>query len=140
MAAYLALFVALGGTAVAAVNLPAGSVGNRQLRNRSVTPSKLGGKIDAVVRYWAVVSGSGRVLDSGSVRPRVNGGAGHVEILFKPHPAAGRCFVLGNVMGAAPGGISADFEMIGNNIVSVGTGTATGPFAVKVAVAVLCSP
>jgi hypothetical protein len=39
--AYLALFVALGGSAYAAVNLPAGSVGTRQLRNGAVTDKKL---------------------------------------------------------------------------------------------------
>jgi hypothetical protein len=39
--AYLALFVALGGTSYAAVNLPAGSVGTRQLRNGAVTNGKL---------------------------------------------------------------------------------------------------
>lgn len=38
---YLALFVALGGTSYAAVSLPDGSVGNRQLRNHSITPVKL---------------------------------------------------------------------------------------------------
>ncbi len=39
--AYLALFVALGGTSYAAVNLPAGSVGTKQLRNGVVTNKKL---------------------------------------------------------------------------------------------------
>ena len=39
--AYLALFVALGGTSYAAVNLPAGSVGTKQLRNGAVTNKKL---------------------------------------------------------------------------------------------------
>ena len=39
--AYVALFVALGGTSYAAVSLPAGSVGNRQLKNHSITPIKL---------------------------------------------------------------------------------------------------
>ncbi len=38
--ALLALFVALGGTSYAALNLPAGSVGTRQLKNRSVTRSQ----------------------------------------------------------------------------------------------------
>ena len=38
---YLALFVAIGGTSYAAVSLPAGSVGTRQLRNRAVTAAKV---------------------------------------------------------------------------------------------------
>jgi len=39
--AYLALFVALGGTAYAATSLPANSVGTKQLRNGAVTTPKL---------------------------------------------------------------------------------------------------
>ncbi len=39
--AYLALFVALSGTAVAATGLPANSVGTRQLQNRAVTGAKV---------------------------------------------------------------------------------------------------
>jgi hypothetical protein len=40
--ATLALVVALGGGAYAAVSLPAGSVGTQQLRDGAVTPSRLG--------------------------------------------------------------------------------------------------
>ena len=39
--ALLALFVALGGTAYAALNLPANSVGTRQLQNAAVTRAKI---------------------------------------------------------------------------------------------------
>jgi hypothetical protein len=39
--ASLALFIALGGVSWAAVTLPAGSVGNRQLRRNSVTSAKV---------------------------------------------------------------------------------------------------
>jgi hypothetical protein len=39
--AYLALFIALGGTSYAAVALPANSVGARQLRNGAVTNAKV---------------------------------------------------------------------------------------------------
>jgi hypothetical protein len=54
--AYVALFVALGGTSYAAINLPANSVGNRQIKNHSITPIKLDpSKTGAVVRLWAVV-------------------------------------------------------------------------------------
>jgi hypothetical protein len=63
--AYVALFVALGGTSYAALKLPANSVGNRQIKNHSITPNKLDpSKIGAVVRYWAV-------LDEGASGERV---------------------------------------------------------------------
>jgi hypothetical protein len=39
--ALLALFVALGGTSYAALKLPAGSVGTKQLKNRAVTGAKV---------------------------------------------------------------------------------------------------
>jgi hypothetical protein len=65
--AYLALFVALGGTSYAAVSLPANSVGSRQLKNHSVSAKKLDrGSIAGYVRDWAVVA-DGSVLAS---RPR----------------------------------------------------------------------
>ena len=61
--AYLALFVALGGTSYAVVNLPANSVGARQLRNHAITPVKLDPKsIAASVRAWAIVYGDNHTL------------------------------------------------------------------------------
>jgi hypothetical protein len=39
--AYLALFIALGGTSYAAINLPRNSVGTKQLRNNAVTSGKV---------------------------------------------------------------------------------------------------
>ena len=66
--AYLALFIALGGTSYAAVGLPAGSVGARQIRNHSITPIKFDqSAIGGAVRYWAKISATGRVIGS---RPR----------------------------------------------------------------------
>jgi hypothetical protein len=63
--AYLALFVALGGTSYAAFKLPANSVGTRQLRNHSVTPIKLdSGKIRAYVWSWVTVGPGGAVVAS----------------------------------------------------------------------------
>lgn len=63
--AYLALFVAIGGTSYAAVSLPANSVGTRQLRNHSVTPIKLDPKtIGASVRAWAVIQNGTKVIAS----------------------------------------------------------------------------
>src|SRR5258707_13703166 len=63
--AYLALFVALGGTSYAAFSLPANSVGTKQLRNHSVTPIKLDPKtIGASVRAWAVIQNGTKVVAS----------------------------------------------------------------------------
>ena len=69
--AYLALFVALGGTSYAAISLPAGSVGTRQLRNGSITPIKFNsGKVGAYVRAWAVIANGNQVV-AGRPRARV---------------------------------------------------------------------
>jgi hypothetical protein len=63
--AYLALFVALGGTSYAAFALPANSVGTKQIRNHSITPIKLDpGKIAASVRAWAVIQDGTKVIAS----------------------------------------------------------------------------
>jgi len=66
--AYLALFVALGGTSYAAFSLPANSVGTRQLKNHSITPVKFdSGKIGASARYWALLAPGGHLV---AARPR----------------------------------------------------------------------
>ena len=70
--AYLALFIALGGTGWAATNLPAQSVGAAQLRDRSIAPVKLDPSlINGSVRAWAIVGPRGRVLAGGG-RPRAH--------------------------------------------------------------------
>ena len=71
LVAYVALFVALGGTSYAAVSLPANSVGTRQIKNHSITPIKLDpGKFGAYVRAWAVIQGGTKVI-AASPRARV---------------------------------------------------------------------
>ncbi len=68
LVAYLALFVALGGTGYAALRLPAGSVGARQLKNHSIGPVKFDrGSIAGYVRDWITIDSQGRILGS---RPR----------------------------------------------------------------------
>jgi hypothetical protein len=41
LVAYLALFVALGGTSYAAAKLPANTIGTKQLKNNAVTSAKV---------------------------------------------------------------------------------------------------
>jgi hypothetical protein len=68
--AYLALFVALGGTSYAALRIPAGSVGARQLKNHSITPIKFDrSAIGGYVRYWAKIDAAGTISAS---RPRAH--------------------------------------------------------------------
>ncbi len=68
--AYLALFIALGGTSYAAFRLPARSVGNRQLKNHSVSANKLDrSSIAGYVRDWAKVDAQGKIASS---RPRAH--------------------------------------------------------------------
>ena len=63
--AYLALFVALGGTSYAALHLPANSVGGRQIRNHVIDPVKLNPKyIAGSVRAWASVNAKGKIVAS----------------------------------------------------------------------------
>ena len=73
--AYLALFVALGGTGYAAITLPAGSVGTAQLRNSavtnkkiangSITPSKLDRRdVTGSIAMWARLNPDGTVVAS----------------------------------------------------------------------------
>lgn len=63
--AYLALFVALGGTSYAAIAIPRNSVGAKQLRNHSIDPVKLDrNAFGGYVRLWARVSADGSVIAS----------------------------------------------------------------------------
>jgi hypothetical protein len=67
--AYIALFVALGGTGYAAMTLPRGSVGERQIKNHAIDPIKFDPRfINGSVRAWAVVASSGRLI-AGAGRP-----------------------------------------------------------------------
>lgn len=95
--AYVALFVALGGTGYAAISLPAGSVGNRQLKNHSVTPIKFDpGSIAGYVRAYAQISTQGQIT---AARPgahvvvwRTSFSPGGLIEWSEPMPAS--CFAL----------------------------------------------
>jgi hypothetical protein len=101
LVAYLALFVALGGTSYAALKLRANSVGRRQLRNGAITPVKLDRQLTSgSVRAWAEVSATGRVL-AGEGKPRVEvqkgqGATGHYTVTWKV-ASLRRCVVTGGV-------------------------------------------
>jgi hypothetical protein len=88
--AYLALFVALGGTSCAAI----------ALANHSIDPVKLDSKlIGGYVRAWARVSGGGHiVVSSGQVRVHVERGVGpgHYILRWRPRPTS-RCTATGSV-------------------------------------------
>jgi hypothetical protein len=140
--AYLALFVALGGTSYATLNLPAGSVGARQIKNHSITPVKFDpNSIAGVVRYWAVVDASGRVLAS-NPKARTLGWASGGGILTWGRRFPARCFSLATVDGvSAPEGLQVGFASTSMDASEVGVhmfapgGT---PDTKRVNVAVLC--
>lgn len=72
LVAYLALFVALGGTSYAALRIPAGSVGSRQLKDHSVAPVKLdGGKTAGYVADWAQIGDNGHLVASSPRRATI---------------------------------------------------------------------
>jgi hypothetical protein len=114
--AYLALFVALGGTGYAATNLPANSVGNRQIRNGAITPVKLDRKLVAgSVRAWAEVSATGRVLaGEGSPKVQLGTGPGSLGRYFVTWKTAQmvRCAAIGSVAedNGRPGFVLATLE------------------------------
>jgi hypothetical protein len=115
--AYLALFVALGGTGYAAIDLGPRSVGARELktgavttrvlRNGSVTARKLdGNSIPLSPKAWARITPSGHVL-AGSPGARVmTWGAGNGLIAFGARFRTG-CVSQATVEAGAIGFISA---------------------------------
>jgi hypothetical protein len=119
--AYLALFVALGGTSYAAVSLPPGSVGSRQIRNRAVTSVKLDPRsIAASVRAWVILgwnsSGTRLVARAASSRVRVATGAASESVTWPGRHFARNCLISAtpqvNSAGNRPlgGSVTAHFD------------------------------
>jgi hypothetical protein len=102
--AYVALFVALGGTGYAAINLPAGSVGAKQIKNYAITPVKFNHKtLAGSVRAWALVGANGHVL-AGEGKPKVvvqKGATAHYSVFWKVESFT-RCVAIGGTV-AVPG-------------------------------------
>jgi hypothetical protein len=110
----LALFVALGGTGYAAINLPRNSVGARQLRNGAVTANKIAKgsvtttKLDSKsiagsVVFWAKVDENGQVLASSAPATTSQWASGLGNITFTRQTPAS-CFPLAQTTGPAPAG------------------------------------
>jgi hypothetical protein len=98
--AYLALFVALGGTSYAAISLPAGSVGAKQIHNGAITPVKLNGNYtNGTIRAWAIVSAKGTVLGGGG-KPsaQLSASSPGTFIVRWAVPVSSRCETVANVV------------------------------------------
>jgi hypothetical protein len=100
---WVALFVALGGTGYAAVNIPRNSVGAAQIRNRSITPVKFNpASIGGNVRAWAIIRANATVVASGG-KPTVSAGAvpGSYQIQWAVHLPR-TCATVANVDERSP--------------------------------------
>jgi hypothetical protein len=140
--AYLALFVALGGTSYAALNLPAGSVGAKQIKNHAITPVKFNSSaIGASVRFWAIVDARCRVIAS-SPKAKTLGWGGGAGIVTWSRPIPSSCFSLATVDGvSAPEGLQIGFASTATDSSEVGLhmfAPSGAPDTKRVNVAVLC--
>jgi hypothetical protein len=144
--ALTALFVALGGTSYAALRLPAGSVGSRQLQNHSITPAKFNRSyINGTVRAWAEVDANGTVAASSSKASVKVGtgpqGPGFYLVSWKNVAKPRGCFSLAGVSSLGSAGsivTSLDVRFTPWNVF-VHTYGAQGQFAAQAFyVAVIC--
>jgi hypothetical protein len=107
--AYIALFVALTGTSYAAFTLPAGSVGSRQLQNRSVTSVKLDPtSIAASVRAWANLQWTGGVwrVQSSSRDIHVVSNTQGEQVSWRRTRFASNCMASVTPLRNFPGGVN----------------------------------
>ena len=104
--AYIALFVALGGTSYAAWRIPAGGISGRQIENHVLDPVKLNPKyIAQSIRAWASVNERGKVIAS-SPHARILGSVGRDQLTW-PLASRRHCEPLVNVNNpTGPGGPS----------------------------------
>jgi len=104
---YCALFVALGGTSYAAISIPPGSIGTRQLHSAAVTTKKLANgsitsaKLDShsiagSVVFWARIDQDGQVISSSEPAHTTGWASGHGILVFRGQISS-KCFALANV-------------------------------------------
>jgi hypothetical protein len=149
--AVIALFTALGGTSIAALTIPRGSVGTPQLRNGAVTPVKMNGSLfGGYVRAWAYVSDNGRIYAEHGFRGRVTTSTATPGVfgfvLSNPKVrgcAAMASVVAGQVSGMASGPGFADANVVVFPRQPTGVGVTTyapsgQPTALPFVVEVLC--
>jgi hypothetical protein len=111
--AYLALscaLLALGGAAYAAVQLPPGSVGERQLKNHVIDPVKWDTNyVTGFVRRWATIGANGAILSTSPGGQSTSTGTGNVVVTWGD-AFAGWCAPVATVIGGSatrpPTGIS----------------------------------
>jgi hypothetical protein len=139
LVAYLALFTALGGTSYAAINLPPGSVGERQIKNHVIDPIKLDPRyIGGSVRAWVEVGASGNIVSS-SGPVRVEHPPTSSDYLFTWHAKLPRsCIVIASVNNEFADGF-ADASLLGDRGAQVTAFNPSGQrVPARVAVAVIC--
>jgi hypothetical protein len=102
--AYLALTIALlglGGAAYAAIQLPNGSVGERQLKNKVIDPVKYDPTFTSgFVRRWATVNPNGTIASTSPNGTSISTGTGKAEVTWGDKFAAW-CAPVVTVTGAA---------------------------------------
>jgi hypothetical protein len=143
--AWAALFIALGGTGYAAVSLPAGSVGSKQLRNGAVTPAKLDGKnISGSIAMWAQIRAGGQLTASSPKATVTPFGVPGLERVTWKRSVSSRCFATANVTNVAPitaqasASVSGPYKHNGTTGFVISTFNATTPTPEPVNVVVIC--
>jgi hypothetical protein len=93
--------LALGGAAYASLQLPNGSVGERQLRNRVIDPVKWDPNFTTgFVRRWATVNGSGAIMSTSPGGQSKAIGTGDVVVTWGD-AFAGWCAPVATVLGGS---------------------------------------
>lgn len=111
--AYIALFVALGGTSYAALSIPAGSIGTRQLRNGAVTANKLAkGAVTAAnlnsntlaghIALWAQIGADGHVISSSPKAMVLKSAVSGTERVTWSRRISTKCLALANTANVGP--------------------------------------